>query len=207
MKRNSKIGGSVLYRGIKRMLDLFFSLLLLVLLALPMALIAVGIRLTSSGPAFFRQVRIGRNGAPFVCLKFRTMIQEAPPNCPSAQMNDGRFVTPLGRILRRSSLDELPQLWNVLLGQMSLVGPRPMIPDEGEVHQWRERGGVYRLRPGITGLSQISGRDLLPDTEKARLDVRYARTVSLRTDLLILGRTLLRILSGEGMKERGSIIK
>ena len=192
------------YCYLKRGLDALFSALLLLFLLLPMLLIAVMIRLTSRGPALFRQVRVGRNGAHFVCLKFRTMVMDAPADCPSSEMAHDRFVTPLGRFLRRTSLDELPQLWNVLLGQMSLVGPRPLIPNEGEVHEWRRRGGVYRLRPGMTGLSQISGRDFLPDAEKARLDVRYARSLSFRTDLSVLLRTISRIFSGDGIQQNSS---
>ena len=172
------------------MLDVLFSALLLVFLALPMACIALAVALSSRGGAIFRQERVGRNGKIFVCLKFRTMYEIAPHDRPSAEMRDGRYVTPIGRFLRKTSLDELPQLWNVLRGEMSLVGPRPLIPCEDEVHRLRRRCGVDRLRPGMTGLAQIRGRDLLEDREKARLDTRYARRTSLFGDARIVGETL-----------------
>lgn len=178
------------YRFLKRMLDILFSALLLVFLALPMACIALAVALSSRGGAIFRQERVGRNGKIFVCLKFRTMYVTAPHDRPSAEMRDGRYVTPIGRFLRKTSLDELPQLWNVLRGEMSLVGPRPLIPCEDEVHRLRRRCGVDRLRPGMTGLAQIRGRDLLEDREKARLDTRYARRASLFGDARIVGETL-----------------
>ena len=164
--------------------------LLLFFLALPMLVIALAVSLSSRGGVIFRQERVGRGGEHFVCLKFRTMYQEAPHDRPSAEMRDGRYVTPIGRFLRRTSLDELPQLWNVLRGEMSLVGPRPLIPCESEVHELRRRCGVDCLRPGMTGLAQIRGRDLLSPREKARLDARYAKSASLGGDLKIIFQTL-----------------
>ena len=188
------------YRYGKRILDVVFSCLLLCFLWLPMLIIALGIRMTSRGGALFRQVRVGRGETSFVCYKFRTMYENAPRNCPTSAFTDAeRFVTPIGRFLRRSSLDELPQLWNVLRGDMSLVGPRPLIPCEKEVHAWRTRCGVYEVRPGITGLAQICGRDRLPDVEKARLDVRYVKRVSFGEDARIVGKSVLRVLSGDGV--------
>jgi len=172
------------------MLDLVFSALLLVFLALPMALIALAVALSSHGGAIFRQTRVGRNGTQFVCYKFRTMYENAPHDRPSHEMRDGRFVTPIGRFLRKTSLDELPQLYNVLRGEMSLVGPRPLIPCEEEVHALRRRCGVEALRPGMTGLAQIRGRDLLEGREKARLDTRYAKSATLWGDARILAQTL-----------------
>lgn len=195
-----KRGSCHLYRYSKRFLDILFSFLLLCFLWLPMLFIAVLIRLTSRGGALFRQIRVGQGGVPFVCYKFRTMYEDAPRNCPTSDFtNAERFVTPIGRFLRRSSLDELPQLWNVLRGQMSLVGPRPLIPCEAEVHAWRMRCGVYQLRPGITGLAQVCGRDRLPDAEKTRLDVRYAKRVSFWEDVRIVAKTVLRVCSGDGV--------
>ncbi len=184
------------YRILKRTLDILFSAILLLFLALPMFLLAIVIRMTSRGPAIFHQKRVGRDGTLFVCLKFRTMVESAPSDCPSVQMKDGRYVTPIGRFLRRTSLDELPQLWNVLRGEMSLVGPRPLIPCEELVHTLRHRSGADRLRPGITGLSQVHGRDFLSDLEKARLDARYARTLHLGGDLRIVAQTLAGVFSG-----------
>ena len=185
------------YRVLKRGLDFLFSAILLGFLGLLMLGIGIAIRLTSQGPAIFRQYRVGQNGALFVCFKFRTMRQDAPHDCPSAELRDGSYVTPIGRFLRRSSLDELPQLFNVLRGEMSLVGPRPLIPCEEEVHLLRRRSGADRLRPGITGLSQVRGRDFLSNREKARLDARSARTLHLLGDLRILGETVKHAFSGK----------
>lgn len=186
----------------KRTCDLLLSSLLLVLLAIPLCVIALLVRLTSKGPVIFRQERIGKDGLPFRCYKFRTMYSFAPPDCPTAKLeNAEKLITPIGRILRRASLDELPQLWNVFKGDMSLVGPRPLIPQEALAHQLRREKGIYRLRPGITGLAQINGRDLLSDEEKIALDLQYLHIVRLRTDVGILWKTVSHLFSGEGVYE------
>lgn len=186
-----------LYPVIKRILDIFFSLWLIILLLLPMGVIAAAIALTSSGGVLFCQERIGVGGKSFVCLKFRTMYTFAPRSCPKSRLEAAeRYITPVGRFLRRTSLDELPQLFNVLMGDMSLVGPRPLVEEEGEIHALRRRCGVYELRPGITGLAQISGRDNVSDIEKVRLDARYARGLSLRTDVDIIIGTFFRSAKG-----------
>ena len=185
------------YFILKRILDIIFSVILLGLLALPMCIIALLIIADSEGGAIFRQRRVGREGREFVCYKFRTMYISAPRSCPKAKIGDSSiYVTPVGGFLRRTSLDELPQLFNVLVGDMSLVGPRPLIAEEGEIHSLRERCGVYALRPGITGLSQISGRDALGDMEKVRLDARYVRKMSLGVDARIVLGTLRNATTG-----------
>ncbi len=201
-KKKEKSGRKTRYGIAKRFFDIIFSLLLLIMLALPMLIIACAICLTSSGGALFRQVRIGRNGAPFICYKFRTMYRGAPTHCPTSKLvNASRYITPVGRFLRRTSLDELPQLWNVFWGDMSLIGPRPLIGEEGEIHQLRKENGVYAVRPGITGLAQISGRDMLDDREKVQLDIRYCNTMGFLMDARILGSTVLRVLSGVGIAD------
>ena len=186
------------YAVIKRILDVIFSALLLTLLALPMCAIGLAVALTSEGGALFLQRRVGRDGREFVCYKFRTMYLSAPRSCPKSRLFEAEcYITPVGRFLRKTSLDELPQLVNVLLGDMSLVGPRPLVAEEGEIHYLRQRCGVYRLRPGITGLAQVSGRDDVSDVQKARLDVRYARNISLRYDARIIFDTLLHVATGK----------
>lgn len=198
MKKKQECTGK--YRYAKRLFDLVFSCLLLFFLALPMLAIALLVSLTSRGGAIFRQTRIGRDGVPFVCYKFRTMYRDAPQNRPTSRFPDAAdFITPIGRFLRRTSLDELPQLLNVLRGDMSLIGPRPLIGEEEEMHRLRHEHGVYAVRPGITGLAQVNGRDLLGDAEKAALDVQYVQGLSLRQDLHILGRTFRRVFSGDGI--------
>lgn len=192
---------NVRYLPLKRALDLFFSVLLLILLALPMTAIALAVGLTSRGGILFCQTRIGRDGKPFTCLKFRTMVKEAPPNRPTAEFSDAaQYITPVGRFLRKTSLDELPQLWNVLRGDMSLVGPRPLIGEEREIHRMRSENGVYRVRPGMTGLAQIHGRDRLENGEKAAYDIRYVNNLSLREDLRIVGKSFGCVFSGENAK-------
>lgn len=189
------------YPRVKRVLDVIFSAWLLLFLLLPMALIGVAVGLTSRGGVLFRQTRIGRDGIPFTCYKFRTMRRDAPPNRPTADFPDAAcYVTPIGRLLRKTSLDELPQLYNVLRGDMSLVGPRPLIGEEREIHRMREAGGVYRVRPGMTGLAQIMGRDRLGDREKTAFDVRYVDTLCLSQDLVILAKTFGRVLTGANAK-------
>lgn len=194
-----RMGKKQRYGVLKRSLDIIFSACLLLLLLIPMLGIACLIRLTSSGTVIFRQIRVGRDGTPFVCYKFRTMVSEAPSDCPAAYLADAeRWITPFGRFLRRSSLDELPQLWNVLRGDMSLVGPRPLIPKEETMHEFRRRCGVYRLRPGMTGLAQINGRKNLNDREKARLDARYAHRLGFGEDAKIVVHTISCVLTGNG---------
>ena len=192
------------YRIFKRVLDIIFSSLLLFFLFLPMILIGISIRLTSKGSAIFKQERVGKDGNIFICLKFRTMRISAPKDRPTSSFSDAeKYVTPIGRLLRKSSMDELPQLWNVLMGDMSLVGPRPLIPNEGNIHSLRSRCGVYNIRPGITGLAQISGRDMLGDLEKVRLDTRYVKMMSLSTDIAIIFKTLFKTIIGEDIIIKG----
>ena len=181
-----------IYSVIKRILDIFFSAALIILLSPLMLIIAAAIALSSEGGILFCQERVGVRGESFVCYKFRTMYSFAPRACPKSMLRSAEhYITPVGGILRRTSLDELPQLFNVLAGDMSLVGPRPLVAEEGEIHTLRRRCGVYGIRPGITGLAQVNGRDDISDIEKVRLDARYARGVSLRTDADIIIRTLL----------------
>ena len=188
MKEKKKTCDERIYcRYVKRTLDFIFALILIFFTLLPMFVIAVIIRSESSGNAFFKQKRMGLGGRIFICYKFRTMYQNAPKSVPTGSFCDASlYVTPIGRLLRRTSLDELPQLFNVIMGDMSLVGPRPLIENEGEIHELRRRCGVYEVRPGITGLAQIRGRDSIDDIQKARLDVRYVRKMSFAEDARIL---------------------
>ncbi len=178
------------YIVLKRAGDILMSGLGLLLLALPMALIALGQKLDAPGePVLFRQKRVGRNGQFFVMTKFRSLKSGANPHLPSVEAEAA--VSAWGRFLRRSSLDELPQLWQVLGGTMSLVGPRPLIPEEGAMHDGRRTAGVYQLRPGLTGWAQVNGRDFLRGEEKLACDRAYLEQVSLVFDIKILARTLV----------------
>ena len=207
---NSKGGVSVKkQRGVngiyarfgKRALDATFSLILLAFLAFPMFVIAVAIRADSRGGAIFKQKRRGRNGEIFICYKFRTMYNEAPRYTPASDFAEyGRYVTRTGRFLRRTSLDELPQLFNVLRGDMSLVGPRPLICEEEGMHLSRMDAGIYRLRPGITGMAQVRGRNLLDDSQKLENDRFYLSNLKMGLDVKILFMTLFKVIKKEGVQ-------
>ncbi|HET8750257.1 MAG TPA: sugar transferase [Sphingomicrobium sp.] len=193
-----------------RCLDLFLASLLLILMLPLMALCALSVRLTSRGPLLFRQPRVGRHGRVFDCLKFRTMIvnadeaiQQILESSKAAQeqwlavqkLQDDPRITPVGRLLRRYCLDELPQLFNVLAGDMSIVGPRPIVGNE--INRYGSRFLDYcSVKPGLTGLWQVSGRHSLSYEERVRLDSEYAQTKSVPTDLLILWRTVPLVLLG-----------
>lgn len=197
-KKRKKRG--IYCRYVKRALDIFFSAILIVLLSPLMVIIGAIIRIDSSGGAIFRQKRMGRNAKEFTCYKFRTMRKDAPHEAPARELVDvGRYITRIGRFLRRSSLDELPQLFNVLKGDMSLVGPRPLIPKEAEAHRLRGEAGIYALRPGITGLAQINGRNLLCDSEKIENDKIYLDNVKIKLDAKIIFLTLGCVIGGRGI--------
>jgi len=176
----------------KRILDICLSFLALALLAVPMMLIALAIRLGSRGRAIFRQERIGRGGKLFTMLKFRTMRADVDPYGSSPHSSADARLTRIGRLLRETSIDELPQLLNVLVGQMSLVGPRPLY--ERQAAQWNDRQRRrLEVRPGITGYAQAFGRGGLTIEEKLELDVFYVDNMSLWLDLKIMARTLANI--------------
>jgi O-antigen biosynthesis protein WbqP len=184
----------------KRLLDLTLVIPALIILAPFMALIALVVRLTSPGPVVFWSTRVGRDNSPFRMPKFRTMRVNAPL-LPTDQMTDpGRYLTPIGPWLRSTSLDELPQLWSVLVGDMSVVGPRPALPSQQALNEARTAAGVHRLRPGITGWAQVNGRDDISDTDKLRFDGEYVSRQSLIFDLLIILYTLRKVLLREGIR-------
>ena len=194
------------YQIFKRAMDFLASLGLIILLFIPMLLVATAIYLDDPGDVIFSQYRVGRNGKRFKLYKFRTMKKDTPKYLSTMEVEDpDKYITRLGYFLRKSSLDELPQLINVLLGDMSLVGPRPLISDEYEIHQMRIRFGVYAVRPGITGLAQINGRDTVSPATKVRWDVKYLERFGLLTDLKILIATVPKIFGGEGIVEGCSI--
>ena len=180
----------------KRILDIVCGSIALVLLALPMALIALAIRLGSRGGAIFRQTRVGKNGKTFTMLKFRTMRADVDPYGRSPRSADDNRLTRLGRWLRETSLDELPQLINVLGGQMSLVGPRPLY--ERQARQWDDRQRRrLDVRPGITGYAQAYGRASLPLEDKIEMDIFYVDNRSLWLDARILLKTMLNMFTGQ----------
>jgi O-antigen biosynthesis protein WbqP len=188
---------------VKRFLDIFFSVILIIFLLPLMLIISLAIVLETRGGAIFKQNRMGRNGKIFVCYKFRTMKRDAPHSIPAKELADpDKYVTVIGKLLRRSSLDELPQLFNVLKGDMSIVGPRPLICEEKEIHNLRKSAGIYALRPGLTGLAQINGRNLLCDSEKIENDKRYLDNVGMRLDAKIVFMTFGCVFLGIGVTSR-----
>ena len=173
-------------RYIKRALDVVLSAVGLVVLSPLLGLIALAIRLDSPGPAVFHQKRFGKDRKLFEIYKFRTMRVDAPRDVPTNDLRGSKgYITRVGRILRMTSLDELPQLWNILRGDMSLIGPRPALWNQEDLMAWRDRFGASHIRPGLSGWAQVNGRDYLSrDLEKkARRDAEYAHNISFAFDL------------------------
>jgi lipopolysaccharide/colanic/teichoic acid biosynthesis glycosyltransferase len=183
---------------LKRATDLALAVPLAVVAAPVMAGVAIWVRRDSPGPALYRQRRIGYAGAPFTLLKFRTMVVGAEGMGAGLAVRDGDTrITRAGRVLRRLSLDELPQLWNVIRGDMSLVGPRPTVASQVELYDARQRRRLL-ARPGLTGLAQVSGRNAIPWSERIEIDVRYVDAWTPRRDLAILARTARVVLARGG---------
>ncbi|WP_334164281.1 sugar transferase [Phenylobacterium sp.] len=183
----------------KRLLDIVGALAGLVVLWPVLLAVGVAVRLDSPGPALHWSRRVGRGNRIFPMPKFRTMRTDTPDVATHLLADPDQWITPLGRFLRRTSLDELPQLWSVLKGDMSLVGPRPALFNQDDLVALRTEAGVHRLRPGLTGWAQINGRDELPIPEKVRLDREYLERRSLAFDLRILLGTALAAVSGRGV--------
>lgn len=183
----------------KRAVDILGGLTGLILLVLPLLLIGVAVRLESRGPALHWSKRVGRGNRIFLMPKFRTMRLGTPDVATHLLSDADQWITPLGRFLRRTSLDELPQLWSVLKGDMSLVGPRPALFNQDDLVALRTEAGVDRLRPGLTGWAQINGRDELPIPDKVKLDREYLERMSLAFDLRILVDTAAAAVSGRGV--------
>ena len=191
-------------RFFKRACDFILSLIGSIVLLPLFLILMIAIKLDSKGPILFRQERIGKNKKPFYILKFRTMKVEAPSEMPTHLLEDPElYITRVGGFLRKTSLDELPQLWNILMGQMSLIGPRPVITCEKELIAERDRYGANDIRPGLTGWAQINGRDELSWQEKARLDGEYVENMSLMFDIKCFVKTIGSVLKHDGVVEGG----
>ena len=164
---------------LKRAFDIVLSLSAILILLVPMAFIAIAVKLSSRGSVFFTQSRVGKNKKPFKIFKFRTMREDAPKDVPTRALDDvEKWITPIGKFLRKTGIDELPQIFNILAGQMSFVGPRPVIEKHKELINLREENGANDIRPGLTGWAQINGRDKITDFEKARLDGEYVKRLN-----------------------------
>lgn len=183
----------------KRFFDIFFSLFLILFFSIFFCFLALLVKLTSHGPIFYWSKRVGRFGNFFEMPKFRSMKINAPTIPTHLFTNPSDWLTPVGNFLRKSSLDELPQLWSILKGDMSFVGPRPALFNQYDLIDMRNQAGVNKLLPGLTGWAQVNGRDELSISEKVKLDVEYLQRRSFGFDLWILWLTLLKVLRRDGV--------
>jgi len=184
---------------VKRIFDVLVSLVLLALFSLPMLLVALLVRFTSRGPVHYWSDRVGRDNVIFKMPKFRTMLVDTPAVATHLLADPDQFLTPVGKFLRKSSLDELPQLLCILRGDMSFVGPRPALFNQYDLIELRTRKGIHQLTPGLTGWAQINGRDELPIPVKVEFDEQYLKNRSLALDLQILLRTFRKVVRSEGV--------
>ncbi|MDP1651616.1 MAG: sugar transferase [Rhodocyclaceae bacterium] len=183
----------------KRLFDLILGLCAAAVLALPILLVAILVRLTSAGPALYWSDRVGKGNSIFRMPKFRSMRIGTPAVATHLLADPGAYLTPIGSFLRKSSLDELPQLWSILKGDMSFVGPRPALFNQDDLIALRSQCGVHELTPGLTGWAQVNGRDELPIPEKVRLDAEYMQRESLWFDLRILWMTFIKVARRAGV--------
>jgi O-antigen biosynthesis protein WbqP len=183
----------------KRVFDLLLAFCALVLLMLPAMVIMVAVRLTSPGPALYWADRVGRHNKIFRMPKFRSMCVGTPVLATHMMVDPKSHLTPIGSFLRKSSLDELPQLWSIVKGDMSFVGPRPALFNQDDLIALRTAHGVHQMLPGLTGWAQVNGRDELPIPDKVKLDVQYLQRRSFWFDIRILWLTLVKVLRREGV--------
>lgn len=191
-----------MYVRIKRILDLVITLVAVVCLAPLLVLIAAWIKIESKGPVLFCQKRVGIGKSYFQIYKFRTMRTDAPKDCPTHLLeNPDAYITRSGHVLRKTSMDELPQLFNIIKGDMSIVGPRPALWNQYDLIAERDKHGANDLMPGLTGWAQVNGRDELPIEVKARLDGEYVKKMSLRFDLYCILKTAASVIKADGIRE------
>lgn len=196
------------YSFLKRFADIILSVMGLLALIIPFLFVMLAIYIDNPGPVFFSQYRVGLNGRHFKMYKFRSMSVDAPHELSTAEVKDPKaYITRVGNFIRKYSIDELPQLFNVLIGDMSLVGPRPLILKEQDMHDMRNQYGVYSVRPGLTGMAQINGRDLVTTEQKVYWDIKYLQEYGFLSDMKIVLGTIPKILSHadvvEGARKNG----
>ncbi|ELC8453842.1 sugar transferase [Clostridium perfringens] len=188
----------------KRVFDFLMSLIAIIVFSPIIIIISLLVKLTSKGPIFFKQRRIGKNNEEFNILKFRTMRVDTPNVATHLLKDPSVFITPLGKFLRKTSLDELPQLINILKGEMSIVGPRPALYNQYDLKDMRKKVGVHKLVHGLTGWAQINGRDEIPLEEKVALDKEYMNMQSFWMDIKIIFMTVFKVAKSEGVSEGSS---
>lgn len=191
--------------GIKRVIDFLLSLVGLIVLSPLFVVIALIIKITSPGPVFFKQKRVGKNKTYFNILKFRTMRTDTPKDCPTHLLaNPDQYITSIGKFLRKTSLDELPQIINILKGDMAIIGPRPALWNQYDLIEERDKYGANDVLPGLTGWAQINGRDELEIDVKAKLDGEYVNNISFIFDVKCFFGTITSVLKHEGVVEGGT---
>ena len=191
----------IFFRFVKRSFDIVASLLALIILSPVMLICAIAVKCDSKGPAIFCQQRMGKGGKPFKFYKFRSMYVTAPKECATSLLeHPEKHITKVGRFLRKTSLDELPQLFCCLVGTMSIIGPRPLVLTEKKCNEMREKLNVFSMRPGISGYAQTSGRDNVHYKDKAVLDAEYVKNASIWLDLKLIFKTVSVVLSHKGVK-------
>jgi len=205
LKDHSRKGVSPVYLCVKRTLDFICSLLALIVLSPLFLILIIAIKLDSKGPVLFKQKRVGIHKTHFNILKFRTMRTNTPKDIPTHQLkNPEQYITKVGKFLRKTSLDELPQIWNIFVGQMSVIGPRPALWNQYDLIEERDKYGANDVPVGLTGWAQINGRDELPIKVKAKLDGEYVKRIGLIMDIRCFFGTIFSVLKSDGVKEGGT---
>lgn len=191
--------------GMKRIIDFLLSLIGIIVLSPVLLLLCMAIKIDSKGPIIFKQKRVGKNKTHFNIYKFRTMKIDTPKEMPTHLLSDPDFyITKVGKILRKTSLDELPQLFNIIKGDMAVIGPRPALWNQYDLIEERDKYGANDIRPGLTGLAQISGRDELEIPIKAKLDGKYTDNISLMMDIKCFFGTITSVFKSDGVVEGGT---
>lgn len=194
-----------MYLKIKRIIDIVLSLIGLLVLTPIFFVLIIAIKVDSRGPVLFKQKRVGINKTHFNILKFRTMKIDTPKDTPTHLLtNPNQYITRVGKFLRKTSLDELPQIWNIFVGQMSIIGPRPALWNQYDLINERDKYGANYIRPGLTGWAQINGRDELPIEEKSALDGEYVRNISFWMDIKCFFGTIISVVKSDGVVEGGT---
>jgi O-antigen biosynthesis protein WbqP len=194
-----------MYMKIKRLIDIFLSLIGLIVLSPIFLILIIAIKIDSRGPVLFKQKRVGINKTHFNILKFRTMRIDTPKDTPTHLLgNPEQYITKMGKFLRKTSLDELPQIWNIFVGQMSIIGPRPALWNQYELIAERDKYGANDVPPGLTGWAQINGRDELPIEVKAKLDGEYVDKISFSMDVKCFFGTIISVVKSDGVVEGGT---
>ena len=195
----------MVYLKVKRLIDIILSFLALIILSPVFLILIIAIKVDSKGPVLFKQKRVGIHKSHFNIFKFRTMRIDTPKDCPTHLLeNPDQWITKVGKFLRKTSLDELPQIWNIFVGEMSIIGPRPALWNQYDLIEERDKYGANDIRPGLTGWAQINGRDELPIDIKASLDGEYVEKMSFKMDIKCFFGTIVSVLKHDGVVEGGT---